>query len=84
MADAPPDEIEFVYSFCERIGLPTTLADIGVTDAGRNRLFEAAVKACAPAESIHHEAVHITPEKVLNAMIVADAMGRERKLNGQK
>jgi glycerol dehydrogenase len=39
----------------------------------------AAEKACAPAEGIHHEAGIITPEKVLNAMIVADAMGKSRK-----
>ncbi len=79
LTDALPEEIARVYSFCEEIGLPTTFYDIGIRDSERSRLMEVAMKACAPAEGIHHEAVHITPEKVVNAMITADAMGRARK-----
>jgi glycerol dehydrogenase len=41
--------------------------------------MDVATKACAPSEGIHHEPFQITPEKVLNAMIAADAMGRNRK-----
>jgi glycerol dehydrogenase len=79
LTDALPTEIETVYSFCEEIGLPTTLSDLGIADISKNRLMEAAIKACAPQEGIHHEAGQITPEKVLNAMILADAMGKTRK-----
>jgi len=79
LTDASPRESAEVFSFCEQIGLPTTLADIGLKNAGRNKLMKAAEKACAPAEAIHHEAGTITPEKVLNAMLAADAMGEERK-----
>jgi glycerol dehydrogenase len=79
LTGAPSGEMEAVYSFCEEIGLPTTLSDIGVREISRSRLMEVATKACAPAEGIHHEVVSITPEKVLNAMIAADAMGRKRK-----
>jgi glycerol dehydrogenase len=79
LTDASPLESEAVFSFCEKIGLPTTLADIGLQNIDRNRLMMAAEKACAPAEGIHHEAGIITPEKVLNAMIVTDAIGKSRK-----
>ncbi|MEE9910094.1 MAG: glycerol dehydrogenase [Deltaproteobacteria bacterium] len=79
LADASPEETGTVYSFCEDIGLPTTLADIGLEDADRNDLMKAAQKACAPGECIHHEAGEVTPEKVLNAMLAADAMGVKRK-----
>ncbi len=79
LTDAAPAEMETVYSFCETIGLPTTLAGLGLGDAGRDRLMEVALKACSPEEFIHKEAGEITPEKVLNAMIAADAMGRGRK-----
>lgn len=41
--------------------------------------MEVAIKAFAPSEGIHHEFVQITPDKVLNAMIAADALGRRRK-----
>jgi glycerol dehydrogenase len=79
LTDASAEEIERVYEFCEEIGLPTTLTDIGIYDTGRSRLMEAAIKACVPGEGIHHESVQITPEKVLDAMLAADAMGQIRK-----
>lgn len=76
---ALPEEVETVYSFCEKVGLPITLAEIGISSTNRIGLMKAAEKACAPKESIHHEAGKITPEKVLHAMIMADAFGRNRK-----
>ena len=77
--DSSVVESEEVYSFCEKIGLPTTLADIGLKNAGRDKLMKVAEKTCAPEEAIHHEAGIITPEKVLNAMLAADAVGELRK-----
>lgn len=79
LTGAPPEEKVTVYSFCEEIGLPTTFADLKIIDTSRDRLMEAAIKACAPTEGIHHEAVQVTPEKVIDAMLAADAMGRTRK-----
>ncbi len=79
LTDASPEEMNTVYHFCEEIGLPTTFADIGLVDCGRDKLMPAAIKACAPQEGIHHEAFEINPEKVLYAMMAADAMGRMRK-----
>ncbi len=78
LTDALPSEMETVYTFCEEMGLPTTFSDIGIKDNSREHLMKAAVKACGPAEGIHHEASLITPGKVLNALITADAMGRLR------
>ncbi len=79
LTDAAPDVIDTVYSFCEEIGLPTTLADIGLASIDRDRLKLAAAKAAEAASSIHHEAGVITPEKVLDAMLAADAIGTTRK-----
>lgn len=79
LTDAPMDESEVVFSFCENVGLPTTLEHIGLGTAGRDRLMAAAEKACSPEQSIHHEASVITPRKVLNAMLAADAIGKARK-----
>jgi glycerol dehydrogenase len=79
LTDVLPDEMDTVYTFCEQIGLPTTLSGLGITDISRDRLMEVALKACDPKEGIHHEAGLITPEKVLNAIIAADAMGNKRK-----
>jgi glycerol dehydrogenase len=79
LTDAPPEESTVVFSFCEEVGLPTTLADIGLGNIDRNRLMLVAERACAPGASIHHEAGKITPEKVLQAMLAASAIGEHRK-----
>ena len=79
LTSAVSEELETVYSFCEEVGLPTTFSDIGIYEANHEKLMEVAVKACAPAEGIHHEIVPVTPLKIVDAMIAADAMGRSRK-----
>jgi glycerol dehydrogenase len=79
LTDAPPEEADLVFSFCEDVGLPTTLADIGLRGFGRRGLMPVAEKACDPGQPIHHEAGEITPEKVLQAMLAVDAIGAHRK-----
>ncbi|MCC6355569.1 MAG: glycerol dehydrogenase [Verrucomicrobiae bacterium] len=79
LTDASADESATVFSFCEDVGLPTTLAGIGLGNVGREKLAVAAEKACAPDQPIHHEAGAMTPEKVLNAMLAADSLGRARQ-----
>ena len=79
LADAAPGEAASVYAFCEEVGLPTTLAEIGVEDIRREHLAKAAENACVPGSSIHHEAGVVTPERVLDALLAADALGRGRK-----
>ena len=79
LTNGSPNEMDTVYSFCENVGLPTTFSDIGIRDINKSKLMEVAVKACAPAEGIHHETIQVTPERVINAMLAADAMGTRRK-----
>jgi glycerol dehydrogenase len=81
LTGAPAEEVETLYAFCEDVGLPTTLADIGLGNAGRSSLVTVAEKAASPEEFIHHEAVRVTPEKVLMAILRADSMGRQRKID---
>jgi len=83
LTNAAPAEMETVYSFCEKIELPTTFEEIGLTAIDKSKLMKVAIKACAPQESIHHEAGPITHEMVISAMIAADAMGRNRKNMGK-
>ncbi len=80
LTGASPQESDAVFSFCEQVGLPTTLGDIGLANADRQKLLLAAAKTCALGQPIHHEAGEITPEKVLNAMLAADAIGKTRKI----
>jgi glycerol dehydrogenase len=74
-----PETIAEVYDFCEIVGLPTTLADIGLEGVSDEALMKAATLACAEGESIHNEPHEVNPEVVLAAMKAADALGRSRK-----
>ncbi len=80
MTDANPQEIAAVYEFCDSVGLPTTLADIGLVGVTQEDLLTAARRACAPGECIHHEAGTVSPSMVVSALIAADRMGRARKM----
>jgi len=76
LTDRPRALIDEVYEFCEDVGLPTTLAQIGV-EVLTDVVGEA---ACAEGETIHHEAGTVTPAQVKAALIAADAYGSFRLL----
>lgn len=79
LTGASNEEKETVYSFFEKVGLPTCLSDIGIKEVNQDKLMKVAVKACLPEETIHHEIKPVIPEKVIEAMISADKMGIIRK-----
>jgi len=74
--NAPKDELNEVIEFCVSVGLPITLAQIGVTDTERVKI--ACEKACAVGESIHNMVGDVTPEELYNALLTADAIGKVR------
>jgi len=78
LADKKPAMIDTVYDFCLAVGLPVTLAEIGLADVGDEQLLVAATAACAPGETIHNEPAEVSPQRVLAAIKVADAEGRRR------
>jgi glycerol dehydrogenase len=84
LTSASAQEIEEVYSFCEQVGLPTALADIGIDSTKRDRLMLVAEESCKPESSMHKEAGDISPSMVWNAMLMADAMATERKRTNGK
>ncbi|CAD2222517.1 glycerol dehydrogenase [Angomonas deanei] len=80
LTDGNPADIEKVYAFCENVGLPTTLADIGVTRATDDMLMKVALASTAEGETIHHESGVVLPKDVVSAIKAADAYGRSRKV----
>ena len=79
LTDKDKATLDKVYSFCESIGLPTTLADIGLKDVSDDDLMKVAESATAEGETIHNESLKVTAEKVFFAIKIADQIGRERK-----
>ena len=78
LTHANSEETDRIYSFCEKIGLPTTLAQIGAGDITPEVLKEVA-QAVYDDPYLHHEGPGITVEDIYDAMSAADAMGRDRK-----
>jgi glycerol dehydrogenase len=76
LADRPRAVIDQVYAFCEEVGLPVTLAQIGLPAPTDAELREVAAAACAEGETIHHEPSPVTPARVFAALRAADAHGR--------
>jgi glycerol dehydrogenase len=79
LTDKPRKVIEEVYSFCESIGLPTTLAEIGLPQATDEDLMRVARAAMDKDNPIHNEPLTITPEAIVDAIKMADYEGRVRK-----
>jgi len=70
------DEVSAIIAFCKSVGLPTTLAQLGVKDPAPEKLMAVARAACAPGETIHNMPFAVTAEAVCGAMVVADKLGR--------
>jgi glycerol dehydrogenase len=79
LTDKPAGLIDEVYAFCEAVGLPTTLAEIGLADVSDEELMVVAERACAEGETIHNEPIPVTPDSVFAALKAADAAGKGRQ-----
>jgi len=84
LTDKPAEMIDEVYTFCENVGLPTTLADIGLGDASDDELRRVAEAACAEGETIHNEPMPMSPAQVFAALKAADAEGQRRRQLAQQ
>ena len=71
----PTEQIEPVVGFCRDVGLPTTLAEVGLASDDTELLEQIARAAIAPGELIHNEPFDVTAPQVIDAMLAADAVG---------
>lgn len=79
LTDKPSEVVDEVFTFCERIGLPTTLAAIGLAEVDDDALMAVAAAACAEGETIHNEPMPVTANGVFAAIKTADAEGNRRR-----
>lgn len=79
LTDKPASIIDEVFTFCEDVGLPTTLAEIGLGEVSDEDLLKVGAGACAPGETIHNEPIPVSAETVSAALRVTDAEGKRRK-----
>jgi glycerol dehydrogenase len=79
LEERPTEVVEEVVDFCLEVGLPVTLEDIGLGDVSREDLEKVAEAACAEGETIHNEPFEVYSQMVVDAMLAADAFGRQRR-----
>jgi glycerol dehydrogenase len=72
----PSAVCEEVLRFSSTVGLPITLAEIGLADLPRELLERVAARASAEGETIHNEPFEVDATSVADAILAADAMGR--------
>jgi glycerol dehydrogenase len=65
-----------VLEFAREVGLPTTLADIGLADVSHDALHQIAARTTVKGETIHNEPFEVRPEMVVDAIRAADSTGR--------
>ena len=78
MEGAPRATVEQVLGFSTEVGLPITLAEIGLSNLPQDTLAQIAARAAAPGETVHNEPFEVTPDMVADAILAADALGRAR------
>jgi glycerol dehydrogenase len=72
----PRPVVEQVLTFATEVGLPVTLAEIGLKDLPADLLQQIAERATAKGETIHNEPFTVTADMVADAIVAADAVGR--------
>jgi glycerol dehydrogenase len=68
-----------IVDFEIEIGLPVTFADLNLKNVTRERLRQLGDACAGPGSLCHNHPFKVTSEDVVDAMIAADALGRERK-----
>ena len=73
----PQSAIEEVYGFCGSVGLPTTLARIGLDQVTDQELNAAICPVFEDKKSyLHNVRFELSPEHIVDAIRMADAFGR--------
>ena len=72
---ASEEEMNEVLSFMKLVGLPMTLADLGITDVKEDEIRKVAEAAVVPTQSTKNLRKDITADEVYAAIMEADKIG---------
>jgi glycerol dehydrogenase len=65
-----------LLEFYSAIGLPKTLADLGLSEITLSQLHHAANLACKPDSDLHHLPFAVVPEQLVAAMVSTTILDR--------
>jgi len=77
--EKPTDEIYRIVDFEIAIGLPVTFADLNLEGVSRERLKAIGDVCAGPGSLCLNHPFKVTSDDIVDAMIAADALGRQRK-----
>lgn len=77
LQNSPMEEIETVLGFCQKVGLPVTLAQMGVKEGIEGKIQAVAKATCAEGETIHNMPFPVTADSVYAAILTADLLGQQ-------
>lgn len=80
LENAASEEIDTVLNFCRTVGLPTTLAELGIKEINPEQIMEVAKLATASGDTLGNMPFEVTPEDVYAAIIATDAIGRRYEM----
>lgn len=74
------EEINKVLEFCESVGLPITLSDIGISEIKEEEIMNVAKLSCDVNETIHNMPFEVDCEQVYASILAADSLGKNFKI----
>jgi len=80
--DQDTAEMHAIVDFEIAVGLPVTFADLGLEGVARDRLKKIGDICAGKGSLCENHPFTVTSDDVVDAMIAADALGRERKRKG--
>lgn len=79
LENADNEEIRDVLAFAKAVGLPTTLADLGIKEVKAEQIMEVAKLACSENDTLGNMPFAVNADDVYAAIMGADALGRAAK-----
>lgn len=76
----PAALIDEVLTFCRDVGLPVSLADIGLNQADDETIASIAERTVAPGETCHNEPFAVSAGMIADGIRAADRLGSSRML----
>ncbi|MCP4179774.1 MAG: glycerol dehydrogenase [bacterium] len=79
LSNKTSSEIDKIFSFCESVGLPVTLDDIGLSNPSEEELLTVAETACNAGVPNCHEPFEVCPKDIVEALKKVDSYGKSIK-----
>lgn len=70
------DLLDRILTWCISLGLPVTLAELGIQEVTEDKIMRVAEAACAENDTVHNMPFDVTVHSVYDAIMQADAAGQ--------